>query len=117
MSVTRTKTRRPLLPALLLVVLAALSAACGAAGGATPDPVDPAPGATVVARPAVDTAVFAEPGDAAPVQVLPATNEFGSPLALVVVEQQPDGWLLVELPTRPNASSARLRASPLETPA
>lgn len=52
-----------------------------------------------------DLGVYANPGDPAPSQVLPAVNELGSPLAVLAVERQAD-WYRVLLPTRPNASSA-----------
>jgi lipoprotein-anchoring transpeptidase ErfK/SrfK len=64
--------------------------------------------ATTVAR--TDTAldVYAEPGDASPTQTLPATTAFGSDRALLVGDTATigdDGWLQVELPTRPNGST------------
>ena len=69
---------------------------------------------TLVARPAVDTDVFAGPDAAAPTLSLPARNEFGSPLALVVLEDSVPGWLEVQLPVRPNGSTGWIRASGVE---
>jgi lipoprotein-anchoring transpeptidase ErfK/SrfK len=109
------------------VALAALATACGGSTGATEPAVPappvqvvevvetpaPAPEPTLVARPAGDTPVFAAPGAAAPVQTLPARSEFGSPLVLVVVDEA-DGWLEVQLPTRPNESTGWIRADGVE---
>jgi len=131
-----TRSIRSLLPALLLP-LVALTAACGgsssdptaAAPASAPAPAATAPSTiaptvstttvadpdvTLVARPAGDTAVFASPADAQLAQVLPATSEFGSALALVVVDDDTDGWLQVQLPTRPNESTGWIRADDVE---
>ncbi len=69
---------------------------------------------TLVARPTADTEVFAAPGDTEPTQVLPSHSEFGSALALVVVDDGTDGWLHVQLPTRPNESTGWIRADGIE---
>jgi lipoprotein-anchoring transpeptidase ErfK/SrfK len=127
---TRTaRCRRSL--AVVALPLLALAGACGGGAAAGPPgtvssnagvpvaeiaaahPADE--GATTVARPTVDTEVFAAPGAAEPVQVLPARSEFGSPLALVVVDDEVDGWLEVQLPTRPNGSTGWIRAAGVET--
>ena len=126
---TRTaRSRRSL--AVLALPLLALAGACGggvAGGGGPVSPTAGVPaapvaaarrssddGATTVARPTVDTEVFAVPGDGEPVQVLPARTEFGTPLALVVVDDGVDGWLEVQLPTRPNGSTGWIRATGVE---
>jgi hypothetical protein len=77
-----------------------------------PSPTSPEAQATTVAR--ADTAldVYAEPGDASPSQTLPATTAFGSERALLVGDTATiggDGWLQVELPTRPNGSAGWVR--------
>lgn len=79
----------------------------------TPPPSPPPPAATpavttFVARPTQPVSVFAEPGGA-PVATLAATTEFGSPRALLVLDQG-DGWLQVALPTRPNGSTGFIAA-------
>jgi lipoprotein-anchoring transpeptidase ErfK/SrfK len=113
--------------ASLLVATVALVAACGGQGGDAPadgvvpptppttstpggsstdptevaDPTAPAP--AVVARVAGPVAVAPSPG-AAPTLELPATTEFGTPRALLVLDRQ-DDWLQVALPERPNGST------------
>lgn len=135
MTTTTAPRRAPRRTRLLLAAAAmpmAALAACGAAGPsagptAAPTPTDPAttpvtaavPVArrehvTVVARPTVDTGVYAAPGDAAPSLALPARNEFGSPLALVVVDDSVPGWLEVRLPVRPNGSTGWIRSDGVE---
>jgi lipoprotein-anchoring transpeptidase ErfK/SrfK len=111
------------------VALVALATACGGSTG-TAEPAASAPAAevvevvepanpaaapepTLVARPAGDTPVFETPGATAPAQTLRARSEFGSPLALVVVDEA-DGWLEVQLPTRPNESTGWIRAAGVE---
>jgi lipoprotein-anchoring transpeptidase ErfK/SrfK len=96
------------------------SAASGGGADGRPEPVASAAAtavvdttATLVARPDGDTEVFAEPGAATPVQTLPARTEFGSALALVVVDDA-DGWLHVQLPTRPNGSTGWIRSAGVE---
>jgi len=120
----RRRSAGRLLAAAALPLLG-LVAACGSAGSPTaeptassaPAPVEVAPAAarstTTVARPTTDTEVFAAPDDAVPTQVLPARNGFGSPLALMVVEERP-GWLRVQLPTRPNGSTGWIRSDGVE---
>jgi hypothetical protein len=82
----------------------------GGAGAATPAADD---GTSVVARSADEVAVFAAPGDGEPTVVLPATTEFGSPRALLVVADDGD-WLEVALPERPNGSTGWIRADGVE---
>ncbi|QGG96818.1 L,D-transpeptidase family protein [Actinomarinicola tropica] len=130
------RTRTHLL-ALLLASVTVVAGACGGPAGSstaasTSAPTSPdasttsiAPDATpsaaavaddgespaspvVVARTAAAVEVFAAPGDATPVQTLPATTEFGSARALLV-ESAVDGWLEVLLPTRPNGSTGWIR--------
>jgi lipoprotein-anchoring transpeptidase ErfK/SrfK len=77
-----------------------------APAAATPDAgdaLDVAEGSHVVARAASDLDISAVPeGDV--VDTLPATTEFGSPRALLVVDAAGD-WLEVALPTRPNGNT------------
>ena len=108
--------------ALLLAATVAVSAACGGGSGAreatadappasTPPPTSapapaPAPADTagaLVARPDGPVAVSDEPGGA-PTHELPATTEFGTPRALLVLDLE-DDWLQVALPERPNGST------------
>jgi lipoprotein-anchoring transpeptidase ErfK/SrfK len=58
-------------------------------------------------------AVFAAPGGGEPTVVLPATTEFGSPRALLVVADD-DDWLEVALPERPNGSTGWIRSDGVE---
>jgi lipoprotein-anchoring transpeptidase ErfK/SrfK len=69
----------------------------------------PAPAATEVARPKGAVEVFAEPGARSAVSALPATTAFGSARALLVTARR-DGWLQVQLPTRPNGATGWIRA-------
>jgi lipoprotein-anchoring transpeptidase ErfK/SrfK len=108
---------RRLLLALLVVALAG-AAACSSPGAG---PAAPASGRsaadlteTAVARPTADTEVFTAPDAAGPVRVLPARTEFGSPLALMVVDDRVPGWLEVLLPARPNQSTGWIRADGVE---
>jgi lipoprotein-anchoring transpeptidase ErfK/SrfK len=134
MTTTFSLRRRSLLVLLaLLVPLLALAVACG--GGASADgpaPSRPAPAVaepappptppiataegapTLVARPGGDTDVFATPEADGPAQTLPARSEFGSALALVVVDDTTPGWLEVQLPTRPNESTGWIRTAGVE---
>lgn len=106
--------------ALLLAVTVAVSAACGGQaaapergarsardsperGGITP---------ALVARPAGAVAVAPSPG-ATPTRELPATTEFGSPRALLVVDRRGD-WLRVALPDRPNGSTGWITGAGVE---
>ena len=113
--------------AVAVLPLLSLAAACGADSAATPTPGSDAPTVTaaavvpvrddhvtLVARPVTDTEVFAAPGDDAPTVVLAARSEFGSPLALVVVDDRTPGWLEVQLPIRPNGSTGWIRADGVE---
>jgi lipoprotein-anchoring transpeptidase ErfK/SrfK len=104
---------------LVLLVPALLGVASCASSGA--GPAAPASGRsavdlkeTAVARPTTDTEVFLAPDAAEPDQVLPARTEFGSPLALMVVDDRVPGWLEVLLPTRPNQSAGWIRADGVE---
>lgn len=105
---TSTITRgRFWLTALLLTLCAAWLTACGYI---TEPPVADGPArdeepAALVARAAGEIAVFAAPGDAQPVQALPARTPFGSPTVLLITEEGTGdraGWLEVRLPVRPN---------------
>lgn len=131
---TRTRTH---LFALLLASVAVVAGACGGpAESSTAAPtttstseapttaLDPTSSTTaddrespaspvVVARTDVAVDVFAAPGDAAPVQTLPATTGFGSARALLV-ESAVEGWVEVLLPTRPNGSTGWIRLDGLE---
>jgi lipoprotein-anchoring transpeptidase ErfK/SrfK len=55
----------------------------------------------------------APPPDAPATATLPATTEFGSPRALLVVQDQGE-WLQVALPERPNGSTGWVRADAVE---
>lgn len=67
-----------------------------------------------MARPTVDTEVFLAPDASELDQVLPARTGFGSPLALMVVDDRVPGWLEVLLPTRPNRSTGWIRSDGVE---
>ncbi|HZA00040.1 MAG TPA: L,D-transpeptidase [Acidimicrobiales bacterium] len=121
-----TRIRTPLRLSLAALALALASAACSGSstpsGPAAPDPASPNAPATaseaaardpLVARADADVAVFAQPGDAAPSQTLPATTGFGSPRALLVEAVDGD-WLEVLLPTRPNGSTGWIRRADVE---
>jgi lipoprotein-anchoring transpeptidase ErfK/SrfK len=119
MTRTPIPTRRPrLVLALLLAALVSLGAACGSGGSAAPDVslavAGVVSGETTVARPDGDTPVYASPDAAEPDQVLPGVTEFGSPLALVVLDRGTSGWLHVQLPTRPNGSTGWIEADGVE---
>lgn len=61
-----------------------------------------------------ELAVHADPADAEPSRILPARNEFGSALALLVTEVGTgarDGWFEVLLPGRPNGGTGWVRAA------
>ncbi len=75
----------------------------------------PAPSGTgaLVARSSTDLAVFDQPGDPAPAQVLPAKTAFGSARALLI-DGEDGGWLRVLLPTRPNGSTGWIRRADVE---
>jgi lipoprotein-anchoring transpeptidase ErfK/SrfK len=128
---------RPLLAILLAVVLLVLTSACGApasdrpelldapfptTAAATTDPADAAdtpaatdeaPAATIATTDDALT-VFAEPEvDAAVVTRLPATTEFGSPRARLVVDEAPR-WVEVQLPIRPNGSTGWVRETAVD---
>lgn len=113
----------------LLAATVAFSAACG--GSSAPDDkADPEATATpstnapseatasntdksrLVARASAPLPVSPEPG-AAPTNELSATTEFGSPRALLVLEEQGD-WLHVSLPDRPNGSTGWVQRSDVE---
>ena len=68
--------------------------------------------ATAVTRPFVP--VFANPGDAEPIQSLENPKKpNNTPVVFLVREQQPD-WLHVLLPVRPNGSTGWVRASDVD---
>lgn len=82
----------------------------------SPDDATGTPDATSttsqVARTAAELAVFTAPGGAQ-TTVLPATTDFGSPRALLVVAEDGD-WLQVALPVRPNGSTGWVRRADVE---
>ncbi len=127
------RTTAPLGAAAAAVALA-LAAGCGGGAAATSDPTttstttlaagepapagddataQPADGTSQVARSDGEVAVFAAPGDGQPATVLPATTEFGSPRALLVVTDDGE-WLQVALPERPNGSTGWIRRDAVE---
>ena len=59
-------------------------------------------------------AVFDVPGGAKPARTLRNPVPEGYPLAFLVEEQRPDGWLRVSLPTRPNGATGWVQAVDLE---
>ena len=64
----------------------------------------PAPGPSTIARADTALTVRAQPDASATVVAeLPATTEFGSTRALLVLDQRP-GWVQVQLPVRPNGA-------------
>lgn len=118
----------------IAVAAVALAAACGGPQGAKTTPETPATDTAtqevatesaaapseepqtsqpaVVARSDHEVEVHPEP-DAPASHVLPATTSFGSPRALLVVEERGD-WLKVQLPERPNGSTGWVRQDGLE---
>ena len=118
-------TRRLIRTAIAAVALTLAVGACAGGGPATPrDEPDAAPPAALespapsntsalVARSSTDLAVFTRPGDPTPVQILPATTEFGSARALLI-DGDDGGWLRVLLPTRPNGSTGWIRRADVE---
>jgi lipoprotein-anchoring transpeptidase ErfK/SrfK len=119
----------------LLVAAAAFMAACGGQSGSTqttdagpdttdapaavvddpsaaPQPNDAAETTVLVARTDSEIAVHTAPGGPED-HVLPATTAFGSPRALLVLEEQ-DEWLEVSLPERPNGSTGWVRRDAVE---
>jgi lipoprotein-anchoring transpeptidase ErfK/SrfK len=112
---------------VLAAAVAALATACGGSSGADDPTVQttgdtsagvaagetPVPGApALVARSAAPVDVSPEP-DAAPTMTLAATTGFGSPRALLVVQDEGD-WMQVALPERPNGSTGWIRADAVE---
>ncbi len=73
---------------------------------------EPAAGSQV-ARSAAELSVFGAPGGGEATTVLPATTEFGSPRALLVVGEDGE-WLQVALPVRPNGSTGWIRRADVE---
>lgn len=71
------------------------------------DPAASEQRATLVVRSTVDLAVHDAPDPSSPSRVVPATNDFGSALALLVVGGQP-GWAEVLLPGRPTGATGWL---------
>lgn len=135
----RRRTRRHRLAvSAVAIALGTLGSACSSGGG-TPTAAE-APTATTVApastdRPAAPTTtvapaeaeeptehlvvrsdrdldVFDRP-DGAVARRLPATNELGSPLALLVVDDRP-GWVEVLLPGRPTGATAWVPTGEIE---
>lgn len=126
----RVAGRRLLVAAASLVLVAVAACGSGSADtGASADEAGPARAAAspstgggagseiaapaLVARPEGAVDVFAAPGDATPTTTLPSTTSFGSPRALLVVDQQ-DGWIEVALPVRPNGSTGWVRSGGVE---
>jgi lipoprotein-anchoring transpeptidase ErfK/SrfK len=73
----------------------------------TPAPADPR---VIVTPPAgAGLAIYPAVGADTPSQVLPATNELGSPLVLLGLRQYGD-WIEVLVPTRPNDDTGWVRA-------
>lgn len=119
-------TTRPLAVTVAAVALA-LAVLGGCAGGpadrsdagttstteAPTTTTDATGGPAVVARADGELEVFADPADAEAATTLPATTGFGSPRALLVLDQR-DGWLEVALPTRPNGSTGWVRSDGLD---
>lgn len=119
------------LGAATAAVALALAAGCGGGSAATTAPTttapttsttapdggdrapQPAEATSQVARSDGEVAVFAAPGDQQPATVLPATTEFGSPRALLVLADE-GGWLEVALPDRPNGSTGWIRRDAVE---
>ena len=85
----------------------------GAAPPAALDSPAPSGSGAQVARSSTDLAVFAQPGDPSPAQVLPATTTFGSARALLIDGDDGD-WLRALLPTRPNGSTGWIRRADVE---
>lgn len=134
----RTTLRTRFVAALLVPIAAVAFSACGAGeptGQGTVGPVDaptsavistdaiptgdtapdaPVANATIGARLAGPTDVFAEPStDAEIVTTIDATTELGSASTLLVVDQQED-WIEVALPIRPNGSTGWIPAAAAE---
>jgi lipoprotein-anchoring transpeptidase ErfK/SrfK len=127
-----TRTTRPfaLTLAAFALVLAVLGGCAGGSAGG--DAADTAPatettettpteeatsGPALVARTGAEVDVFADPAEAdagaEPTATLPATTGFGSPRALLVLDQR-EGWLEVALPTRPNGSTGWIRSDGID---
>lgn len=83
-----------------------------AASAPTSTSTEPDPAIALVARADHDLDVHPGPGSA-PTTTLPAATEFGSPRALLVVEDQGE-WLEVALPARPNGSTGWIRRDDVE---
>lgn len=114
---------------VLAAAVVVLATACGGSSGAddtasvATDATDATSGSTtsgdsnvaapaLVARSAGPVDVSPEPGAPAD-HTLPATTDFGSPRALLVVHDQGE-WLQVALPDRPNGSTGWIRADTVE---
>jgi lipoprotein-anchoring transpeptidase ErfK/SrfK len=123
---TTTCIRRRVLTAAALLTVT-LTAACGGGAGRphrtaeratkTTSTINSAPipeAGALVARSAVDLAVFATPDAPLPTLVLPAKTSFGSARALLVDDEQ-GGWLHVILPVRPNGTVGWVRRADVTT--
>lgn len=86
------------------------SALTSAAAARTPAPTE----LIVVPRGPDGLALYSQPSTAAPSGALPPVNELGSPLTLLAVTRTA-GWFEVLLPTRPNGSTAWVRAADVTT--
>jgi lipoprotein-anchoring transpeptidase ErfK/SrfK len=79
-----------------------------------PEPVTVDEPVATIARADTTLTALAQPDEgAAVVAELPATTDFGSPRALLVVDQVP-GWVKVALPVRPNGTQGWLPASAVD---
>lgn len=79
----------------------------GPATTATPD-TSTAPEPALVVRSDHDLVVHDAPDATSPARTLPAVNEFGSALALLVTDDDRPGWVEVLLPGRPTGATAWL---------
>ena len=85
-----------------------------AAPGTTAAPVA-APAARLAGRARIPVvAVFDAPGAARPSRLLTNPVPEGYPLAFLVEERRPDGWLRVALPVRPNGATGWVQAVDLD---
>ena len=84
------------------------SSTTGGSGDATTSPTAPATAdQAFVVRSTSDLVLHDQPDAGSPSRTVPATNEFGSALALLVTAQQP-GWVEVLVPGRPTGARAWL---------
>jgi lipoprotein-anchoring transpeptidase ErfK/SrfK len=94
-----------------VTVVSELAAAPQRGGAAVPtDPL------ILAARDGGPLSLYPSPGASAPTATLPAQDEFGSPSVLLAVQRAGD-WYRALLPTRPNGSTAWVRAEDVTTTA